>query len=95
MKAFGYLRVSGKAQLDGDGFPRQLAAVELHAKEHGIRIVKVFREKGVTGMMDTMSRPAWAELMAAMHANGVHTVIIERLDRVLSADVRWACPILE
>jgi DNA invertase Pin-like site-specific DNA recombinase len=81
-KAFAYLRVSGKGQVDGDGFPRQLAAVKLHAKEHGIRIVKVFREEGVTGTMDTMSRPAWAELMVAMHGNGVRTVILEKLDRL-------------
>jgi DNA invertase Pin-like site-specific DNA recombinase len=27
-KAFGYLRVSSKTQTDGDGFPRQRAAIE-------------------------------------------------------------------
>ena len=47
-KAFAYLRVSGKGQVDGDGFPRQLAAVKAYAAAHGVRIVKVFEEKGVT-----------------------------------------------
>ena len=43
-KAFAYLRVSGKGQVDGDGFTRQLEAIKTYAKGHGIRIVRVFRE---------------------------------------------------
>ena len=81
-KAFAYLRVSGKGQVDGDGFPRQLAAVNGYAKEHGIRIARVFREKGVTGAKESMDRPAWAEMMTALHSNGVRTIIIEKLDRL-------------
>jgi site-specific DNA recombinase len=81
-KAFAYLRVSGKGQIDGDGFPRQLAAVKAYAKAHDIRIVRVFREEGVTGTKETMDRPAWAELMAAMHTNSVRTILIEKLDRL-------------
>jgi site-specific DNA recombinase len=56
--------------------------VKAYAKAHDIRIVRVFREEGVTGTKETMDRPAWAELMAAMHSNGTRTVIIERLDRL-------------
>jgi site-specific DNA recombinase len=81
-KAFAYLRVSGRGQIEGDGFPRQLAAVKAYAKAHDIRIVRVFREEGITGTRETMDRPAWAELMSTMHGNGVRTVIIERLDRL-------------
>jgi site-specific DNA recombinase len=81
-KAFAYLRVSGKGQIDGDGFPRQLAAVRAYAKAHDIGIMRVFREEGVTGSKETMDRPAWAELMTAMHGSAVHMVIIERLDRL-------------
>jgi DNA invertase Pin-like site-specific DNA recombinase len=81
-KAFGYVRVSGDSQIDGDGFPRQVAAIKAYAKQHGVRIVKVFREEGVTGTKDAMDRPAWAEMMLALHSNGVKTIIIERLDRL-------------
>jgi DNA invertase Pin-like site-specific DNA recombinase len=81
-KAFGYVRVSGDSQIDGDGFPRQMAAIKAYAKQHDIRIVKVFREEGVTGTKETMDRPAWVEMMTALHSNGVRTVIIERLDRL-------------
>jgi DNA invertase Pin-like site-specific DNA recombinase len=81
-KAFCYLRVSGDSQVDGDGFPRQLAATKAHAKQHGYRIVRTFREEGVTGAKETMDRPAWQEMMTALHSNDVKTIIIEKLDRL-------------
>jgi len=82
VKAFGYLRVSGKGQVDGDGFPRQLQAINGYAAAHDIAVVKVFREKGVTGTKESMDRPAFAEMMTALHSNGVRTIIIEKLDRL-------------
>ena len=81
-RAFGYVRVSGDSQIDGDGFPRQVAAIKAYAKQHDIRLVKVFREEGITGTRETMDRPAWAEMLLALHGNGVRTIIIERLDRL-------------
>jgi len=81
-KAFAYLRVSGKGQVDGDGFPRQTAAIKAYAKDHDIRIVKTFREEGVTGSKETMDRPAWVEMMSTLHGNGVKTILIEKLDRL-------------
>jgi DNA invertase Pin-like site-specific DNA recombinase len=79
-KAFAYLRVSGKGQVEGDGFTRQLKAVKDYAKAHDIRLVKVFREEGVSGTLE--HRPALTELMEALHGNGVRLVLIERIDRL-------------
>src|ERR1035437_9334844 len=81
-KAFGYLRISGKGQVDGDGFPRQLQAINGYAAAHDIAIVQVFREEGVAGNRESMDRPAWAEMMTALHSNGVKTIVIEKLDRL-------------
>jgi DNA invertase Pin-like site-specific DNA recombinase len=81
-KAFAYLRVSGKGQIQGDGFPRQLTAIKGYAQAHEIRVAHVFREEGVCGATESADRPAWAELMSALHANGVKAVIIEKLDRL-------------
>lgn len=80
MKAFAYLRVSGISQVDGDGFPRQLAAVKSFAKSRDMKIAAVFEEKGVCGATEWDNRPAWMEMLAAM--NGCRTIIIERLDRL-------------
>ena len=81
-KAFGYLRVSGKGQLKGDGFPRQEKAIRKYAKANKIEIVKIFKDGGVTGT--TGDRPALADLFVDLEENGhgVQTVIIERVDRL-------------
>jgi DNA invertase Pin-like site-specific DNA recombinase len=81
-KAFAYLRVSGKGQVDGDGFTRQLEAIRRYAAAHDLRIVKVFREEGVSGAKDLENRPALLDLMAALHSNGTKVVLIEKLDRL-------------
>jgi len=33
-KAFAYLRVSGKGQIEGDGFTRQLSAIQAYAAKN-------------------------------------------------------------
>lgn len=80
-KAFAYLRLSGKGQVEGDGFTRQLEAIKKYAASHDIKIAKVYREEGVSGTTDWENRPAFSEMMAAMMANGTRTVLVERLDR--------------
>jgi DNA invertase Pin-like site-specific DNA recombinase len=82
IKAFSYLRVSGKGQVEGDGFPRQRAAIKAYAAANSIRIAREFCEKGVPGSVENMNRPAWQELMATLHSDGVRTIVIEKLDRL-------------
>lgn len=82
VKAHAYLRVSGKGQVEGDGFTRQLKAIREYAAAHGIKIVNIFREEGVSGAKDLENRPALLELMTALHSNGVKLVLIEKLDRL-------------
>src|ERR1017187_7796182 len=81
-KAFAYLRVSGKGQVKGDGFPRQLQAIKTYSADHDIKIVQIFREEGVAGTRESMDRPAWSAMITALLANGVRTIIIEKLDRL-------------
>jgi DNA invertase Pin-like site-specific DNA recombinase len=81
-KAHAYLRVSGRGQVEGDGFPRQLKAIREYAATHDFKIVTVYREEGVSGSTESVNRPAWSDLMTALHSNGVRVVIIERLDRL-------------
>ena len=79
--AYAYLRVSGKAQVEGDGFDRQLIACESYAKQHSLQIVSVFREEGVSGTKAMEDRPALLDLMETVKESG-GTVIIEKLDRL-------------
>jgi site-specific DNA recombinase len=82
MNAFAYLRVSGRGQVDGDGFPRQLAAVQGFAGSQGIIVAGVFREKGISGAVDGIDRPAWVEMIAAAREADVKVIVIEKLDRL-------------
>lgn len=84
--AFGYLRVSGKDQIDGYGFPRQREAIENYAVANGYEIVRWFEERGVSGTKHAESRPAWSEMLLEMRSAAVKTIIIERTDR-LARDV--------
>ena len=80
--AFAYLRVSGNGQVKGDGFTRQLLAIQEYAKANDIRITKIFREEGVSGTKDLEDRPALGEMLEALHGNGTKFVLIEKLDRL-------------
>ena len=86
MKAFSYLRVSGKGQVEGDGFTRQRIAIAARAKSLGAEIVREFADEGVSGASDLEDRPALTDLFAAMASNGVRVVLVERADR-LARDV--------
>jgi DNA invertase Pin-like site-specific DNA recombinase len=81
-KTFAYLRVSGKGQVDGDGFPRQLNAIDKYAAVNGLKVKKVFREEGISGTKELENRPALQELLAAIDSADVKVVIIEKLDRL-------------
>jgi len=81
MKAFSYLRVSSRGQIDGDGFGRQRDKISQWAKSNGATIEREFCEKGISGANDLDDRPAMVELLAAICLNGVRTVVVERADR--------------
>jgi DNA invertase Pin-like site-specific DNA recombinase len=83
MKAFGYVRVSGKGQLDGDGFSRQKASIQAYAHSVGFEIVEFAEERGVSGTTEGTDRQAWADLIARITLDGsTTTVLVERLDRI-------------
>lgn len=68
--------------MKGDGFTRQLLAIQEYAKAHDIRIAKIFREEGFSGTKDLEDRPALGEMLEALHGNGTKLVLIEKLDRL-------------
>ncbi|MDQ2945168.1 MAG: recombinase family protein [Acidobacteriota bacterium] len=59
-----------------------LAAVKACATEQGYKIAHVYREEGVSGTVEGMDRPVWAELVGAILSNGVRTILIESLGRL-------------
>ncbi|MCL4179046.1 MAG: recombinase family protein [Verrucomicrobia bacterium] len=80
--AFTYLRVSGKGQIDGDGFKRQQDTIARYAKANRIEIIREFRDEGVSGTAEALDRPGLTDLFVAIKANGVRLVLVENATRV-------------
>jgi DNA invertase Pin-like site-specific DNA recombinase len=81
-KAVSYLRVSGKGQVDGDGFPRQRETIARYAKAASFELVGEFRDEGVSGTKDLDAREGLSDLLARIRSNGVRVVLVERADRL-------------
>lgn len=82
IQAFGYIRVSGKSQLEGDGFPRQREAIYTYAAAAGLEIIHIYEERAIAGSTEWDDRPAWLEMLGAIIADGVDTIVIENLNRL-------------
>lgn len=80
--AASYLRVSGKAQIEGDGFERQREAVSRFARAKGYELVDEYCDGGVSGTTDLENRPGLGALLDRIESNGVRVVIVERADRL-------------
>jgi DNA invertase Pin-like site-specific DNA recombinase len=82
VKAYGYLRVSGTGQVDGDGFDRQRELISRFADQAEIVIPRFYEERGISGAKGEKDRPAFQEMLTAILSNGVRAVVVERLDRL-------------
>lgn len=86
MNAVAYLRVSGKSQVEGDGFPRQIEAVEKEAAKQGFKITHTFREEGVSGTTEGDDRPAFKKMVSFVLDNpSAKTIFVENLTRLARA----------
>ncbi len=79
---FGYLRVSGKGQLDGDGFDRQRDTITRYCESKGWRVVRWFSDGAVSGEVDAADREQFAEMMLLAGVATSTTVVVERADRL-------------
>lgn len=82
-EAVPYLRVSGRGQIEGDGFARQLETCQKRAAIDGLALLPAVREEGVSGTKDLADRPALSALLEKLSSeDGCKTVIVERADRL-------------
>ena len=82
-KAVAYLRTSSARNVgpDKDSEKRQRAAIEAYAKASGFEIVDGFYDAAVSGADPVDTRPGFAQMLAALLANGARTIIVESPDR--------------
>jgi DNA invertase Pin-like site-specific DNA recombinase len=79
--AASYIRVSGKSQGDGDGFPRQSETIKKFAKSQGFSLVDSYQDV-ISGTKELSDRDGLAELLDRLESNGIKTVLVERADRL-------------
>mgnify|MGYP002214269268 FL=1 len=79
--AVSYLRVSGKSQIDGDGFPRQRDRISKWAKANKHQLVGEFCDEGISGTSELSDRPGLAALLDRIESNGVRIVLVENATR--------------
>lgn len=85
MSVIPYLRVSGRGQIEGDGFDRQLEKVLDFCGKHNLLARAAVKEEGVSGTIDCMDRPAFSQMMADIAAGkygAVAGIVVERMDRL-------------
>ena len=80
-KAYGYLRVSSRGQMNGDGFERQETEIRRYAEKHNVDLTKIFRED-ISGTKGEDERPEFKTMVSELLRNGCKTIIVERLDRL-------------
>jgi Site-specific recombinases, DNA invertase Pin homologs len=80
--AVSYLLVSGKGQIDGDGFDRQRDSIARFAVRNALDIIAEFRDEGVSGTKELANRPGLAAVIDRLESNGVRVVVVERADRL-------------
>lgn len=93
MKAFGYIRVSGIGQVDGDGPARQEESVTRFCTAQKLEFAGRFVEGGVSGTVEAMDRPQFVEMLetiekrcdngpAGEEPDGPYCIVVERIDRL-------------
>jgi DNA invertase Pin-like site-specific DNA recombinase len=83
MNVVGYIRVSSKGQMEGDGPTRQKQAIEKFCREHNISLTASFIEEGVSGTTEAMDRESFSQMVQFIEmTRDVSAVVVERLDRL-------------
>ena len=80
--AVSYLRVSGKGQVDGDGFDRQRDTIAKYAKANRLTVLDEYVDAGVSGTKELDNRAGLASLLDRLETNGVKIVLVEKADRL-------------
>jgi DNA invertase Pin-like site-specific DNA recombinase len=80
LKTYGYIRVSSRGQVDGDGPERQELAMRKYAEINKLALGRIHFDDGVSGKLELEHRPALLDLIRGCVPGD--TVLIEKLDRL-------------
>lgn len=82
-KTAGYTRVSTVGQAEhGLGLGIQREAITEYCKRHGLELVEIFEDAGISGANGIEDREAWPRLVEALEQKAFRAVVVLRLDRL-------------
>lgn len=81
-RAAVYCRVSSEEQAQAGTIQNQINAVKRHCADHGLEIVEVFADDGVSGTTDPFKRPAAGRMLTDAKAGRFSIILVYRLDRI-------------
>lgn len=81
-KAIGYVRCSTAEQVNGFGLEVQEQAIRTYAKDHGLRLLEVARDEGLSGSNGLDTRAGLAGALARLEAGEATTLVVHKLDRL-------------
>jgi DNA invertase Pin-like site-specific DNA recombinase len=79
-KAALYLRFGSSHQANDEVIKTQSDALHIFSKQQGYAVCAEYRDDGYGG--NTLDRPAFMEMQAAIEAGTVDTVVVRNLDRI-------------
>lgn len=87
MTVYSYIRVSSRGQVEGDGPDRQRDSISKFCNAHGLKPFGEFFDKAVSGTVEGMDRPAFADMLERvpfLAVNGIviEAIVVERVDRL-------------
>lgn len=81
-RAAGYIRVSTVEQsLKGLSIETQITEIENYAKYHGMKLEKVYIDRGITARKSLEKRVEFMRMMKDVEAGKINHIIVLRLDR--------------
>ena len=77
-----YMRCSGRDQISGDTWKRQLVSIRKYAENNALEIVAEFRDEGVTGKMELENRQGLSACIHEVQEKHIGIVLVESSDRL-------------
>jgi DNA invertase Pin-like site-specific DNA recombinase len=81
MRVVGYIRVSGKEQLDGTSLDVQRNQIDTYCLLKGMELINVYCDAAVSGGKPIDERPKGSRLMDAVRSGEIQAIVVTKLDR--------------
>jgi DNA invertase Pin-like site-specific DNA recombinase len=81
-KVFGYIRVSGKGQVQKDGPDRQREAIRAFCAQNNLELVEIYRDLAVSGTVEHEQREGFSRMILDALDQGVKIIVVETMQRL-------------